>query len=108
MGGKNAENAQASKKGVDEMPDEPTPQVESQEATRCVKNHWIGVKGVDEAGKGVHDVTVKLKASDGTESTVVLAKKKLRSGEYKTGKVLAAGNCEISFPAEYDVEWKPQ
>jgi hypothetical protein len=73
------------------------------------KKDWIGVRVVDEDGKPVKDVKVRLKLTDGSVTTVDFASAKLEAdGSYRTEKILDPGDCEISFPDLFDVEWKAQ
>ncbi|HUT35743.1 MAG TPA: hypothetical protein VNE39_19805 [Planctomycetota bacterium] len=75
-------------------------------ATRRGKRtpHWIKVLVADEDRKPVTDVTVRVRVPDGTVHTG----KPDGGGLYKVESFYDAGQCEISFPDVYDIEWKPQ
>ena len=70
---------------------------------------WIGVRVIDESGKAVKDIKVKMKLTDGSVVTIDFASTALDGdGSYKTARTIDPGDCEISFPDTYDIEWKPQ
>lgn len=80
------------------------PQAKVNPVHECKVKHWIGVRVVDEWGKPVAGLKIKLKLTDGTTTEVTSDKK----GKYATAKVLPAGSCDISFPEVFDPEWRAQ
>jgi len=107
VGGKSSDKANKSGSSASKMSDEPAPcKEEDSKSEPCGDNHWIGIKVVDEKGKSVTDVVVKLKPSDGSERIIDLSTVKLKRGTYKTRKNLPDGPCEVSFPETLDEEWK--
>jgi len=104
MSSKAVDNANAAQTGAQNLGSAPNPNPQDPPVMPCQKKHWIGVRVVDENGKPVKGVQVKIKLTDGTTTDITIDK----SGSYKTAKVLPPGNCEISLPKIYDPEWKPQ
>lgn len=104
MGSKNSKNAKTAQKGAKQLSDNPVPSPTVTPVQTCVPKHWIGVRVVDEAGKPVPGIKVTLKLTDGTNPTITTDS----TGSYTTTKTLDAGNCEISFPDLFDLEWNPQ
>jgi hypothetical protein len=104
MSSKNANNGKNAKSGAGkDFNPAPIP-VPKQDPVPCAPKHWIGVRVVNEKGKPVAGVKLKLKLTDGTTPEVTSDK----NGKYTTPKNLPAGNCEISFPDVFDLEWKEQ
>lgn len=78
-------------------------------STKTVQKDWIGVLVVDERGRPVKDVKVKLKLTDGSEVVIDFLSAELQpDGSYRTDRVLDPGQCEISFPELCDAEWRPK
>ena len=70
---------------------------------------WIGVKVVDEAGHPVKDVKVRIKLTNGSTVDVDFNSATLQSdGSYQTDHNIDPGQCEISCPELFDLEWHPQ
>jgi hypothetical protein len=103
MGSKDAKNAQNAQNGAQDLGNDQNPDQGGGGAQPC-KNHWIGVRVVDENGKAVAGVKMNLKLPDNSTSNITFDKK----GSYTTPKNLDPGNCEISFPDLFDAEWTPQ
>ncbi len=70
---------------------------------------WIGVKVVDEAGQPVKDVKVRIKLTNGSTVDVDFNTAALQAdGSYQTEHNIDPGQCEISCPELFDLEWRPQ
>ena len=104
MSAKDSNNAKNAKDGAGNLGNGETPAPKEETVLPCQKKHWLGIRVVDEKGKAVSGVKVKLKLTDGTTPVITVDK----SGNYKTAKCLSPGDCEISFPDLFDVEWKPK
>jgi hypothetical protein len=104
MSAKDPQNAKQAKEGAENLGGGQNPVVQEKPVLPCRKKHWIGVRVVDDQGKPVPGVKVKLKLNDGTTPDITVGK----TGSYTTPKNLDTGNCEVSFPELFDVEWKPQ
>lgn len=105
MGAKDSKSGEAAKDGAAKnFGTAPLPQAKCSVVLPCKKKHWIGVRVVDEAGKPVSGITIKLKLTDGTNPTVASDK----NGNYKSDLTLPDGSCDISFPDLIDVEWNPR
>jgi len=103
MSGKNPSNAKAAKDGAaKDFSASPAPDATEDPVPACEKKHWMAVRVVDERGKPVKDVKVKLKLSDGSTSNITTDK----NGKFKTPKNLPPGNCTIALPDVFDAEWK--
>jgi hypothetical protein len=73
------------------------------------QKHWIGIRAVDEAGKAVKDVTAELLLTGGSQASVDFSTEPVEpDGTWRTEKVLDYGQCTVSFPDLYNVEWWPQ
>ncbi len=59
---------------------------------------------VDENGKALRGVRLKVKLTDGTTVDVTSDK----NGKYTSAKSYPAGNCDITFPDTFNLEWKEQ
>ncbi len=104
MSAKDPKNAKEAKTGAGNLGEDKNPAPKEGVVQPCDKKHWFGVRVVDKKGKVVPGVKVKLKLTDGTTPVITIDK----TGAYKTTKCLNPGNCEVSFPDLFDVEWKPQ
>jgi hypothetical protein len=107
MSAKNPKNGQDAEHAANrDFPPDPPPGKEEpvQPCKRKDQKHWIGIRVVDDKGKPVAGVKVKVKLTDGSTVDVTTDKK----GQWKTQKVLPAGSCDISFPETLDKEWKEQ
>ena len=105
MSAKNPVNGKQAKDGAGQnFQQNPVPQAKANPVQECTPKHWIGVRVVDEMGKPVAGLKIKLKLTDGTTTEVTSDKQ----GKYTTAKVLPAGSCDISLPGVFDPEWKEQ
>jgi hypothetical protein len=105
MSAKNPVNGKEAQQGVGQnFQPNPVPQGKVNPVQECKPKHWIGVRVVDEKGKPVVGVKIKLKLPNGNISEDTSDK----NGKYTTGKALPAGSCDISLPEEFDLEWKEQ
>ena len=105
MSSKNAKNGDAAKKGAaDGFDDKSAPDAKPDPVLPCKQNHWVGYRVVNDLGKPVAGVKVKITYPDKTTADTVSDKK----GQFKSAKTLGEGECEFSFPDLYDAEWKSQ
>jgi hypothetical protein len=89
-------------------PDEPKP-TPPEPPIEPDKKHWFGIRVVDEAGKVLKDVTAQLSLTDGSSPSVDFSHEELeKDGTWRTQKVLESGQCEVSFPQIFNMEWWPQ
>jgi hypothetical protein len=108
MSGKNKKQSEASGSSLNSQPSVDAPAADK-DTQACSLKHWIGLKVQDESGDKVTDVRVRVKQPDGNVLSLDLSQETLEAdGTYRTQKVLPAGNCEISFPEIYNLEWWPQ
>ncbi len=104
MSSKDPQTAKNAQQGANNLGGNNGPQGGNGAVLPCQKKHWFGIRVVDEKGKPVPGVKVKLKLTDGTTPAITIDD----TGGYTTAKCLEAGNCEVTFPELFDVEWKPQ
>lgn len=104
MSAKDPNNAKGARAGATTLGTANIPGPTTGAVLPCAKKHWFGIRVVDEAGKAVPGVKVKLKLTDGTTPVITIDE----TGSYTTAKCLDPGNCDVSFPDLFDVEWKPQ
>jgi hypothetical protein len=108
MGGKNKKSAQDCGAATQSQSSSPVPQG-GQPVLPCQQKHWFGIRVVDEAGKVVKDVTAELLLTGGTQAVVDFSTETLeKDGTWRTQKVLESGQCVVSFPELYNLEWWPQ
>lgn len=107
MGGKNKKNAQDCGTATESQSSKPAPG--DQPVLPCQQKHWFGIRVVDEAGKVVKDVTAEALLTGGAQAVVDFSTEPLeQDGTWRTEKVLEAGQCAVSFPDLYNMEWWPQ
>ena len=104
MSAKDPKNAKGAKEGGGGLGGGKNPAPKGAPVLPCKKKHWFGVRVVDEKGKVVPGVKVKLKLTDGTTPEIIIDK----TGAYKTATTLDPGNCDVSFPDLFDAEWNPK
>jgi len=90
---------------TDELPEKQNPDSDQSGVVLPCKNHWFGIRVKDEDGKPVRDIKVQVKLSDGSVNASVPLDEK---GEFETPKNLPEGECEVSFPETYNLEWWPE
>jgi hypothetical protein len=108
MGGKNKNSATDSGSSIEQSSSStvPPPQTPPPTCETPVK-HWIGVRVEDEDGK-VAKVSIHCKLPDASFDVDMDGAVLDSTGVFKTDKLYAAGNCDFSIPAVYDVEWWPK
>jgi hypothetical protein len=108
MGGKNKKSATDSGSSMQQSSSSSVPPPQSPPPT-CEPpvKHWIGVRVEDEDGK-VAPVGIHCKLSDATFDVDMDGAVLDSNGVFKTDKLYAAGQCDFSIPAIYDVEWWPK
>jgi hypothetical protein len=104
MSAKDPKNAKGAKQGGGNLGGGKIPAPKGAPVQPCKKKHWFGVRVVDEKGKVVPGVKVKLKLTDGSTPVITIDK----TGTHKTATTLDPGNCEVSFPDLFDAEWNPK
>jgi len=97
--GKAAKDGAANNFKADAMPD-----AKADPVLPCKTCHWLGVRVVNDKGKPVAGVKMKLTLTDGTTPVVTSDK----NGKFATKKVLSPGTCTIAMPDLFDAEWKEQ
>ena len=87
-----------------QFPDSAAPTGSGDGVQPCEKKHWIKIRVVDEDGKPLTGIKLKVELTDGTTSEILSDGK----GRFDTKKTLPPGNCKISLPDTFDADWDEQ
>lgn len=107
MGGKNKKSAESCGSATEKQSKKPIP--DEDPVLECENKHWFAFRVVDEAGAVMTNLVASITLVGGGEAIVdQLAEDLEEDGTWRSSKTLESGDCSITFPKLYNMEWWPK